>query len=130
MTSMKNTLIVLSITLAVALGVYAQHSHNSKETNKDVTVIGEVIDPVCYLSHGSLGKEHQACAEYCVKQGIPLGILEDKTGKIYMSLPADHTNPNAKRKDFIADKVKVTGTVYSKGGLTGIHVKAVERASQ
>jgi hypothetical protein len=126
---MKNTLIVLSITLAITLAVYAQHSHNEKAT-KDATVIGEVIDPVCYLSHGSLGKEHRACAEYCVKQGIPLAILEEKTGKIYMSLPVDHSNPNSKLKDFIADKVKVTGTVYSKGGLTGIHVRTVGRVSK
>lgn len=127
---MKNRLIVLGITLAVALGAYAQHSHNDKTISKEVTVIGEVIDPVCYLSHGSLGRGHKPCAEYCVKQGIPLGILEEKTGKIYMSLPVDHSNPNAKLKDFIADKVKVTGTVYSKGGLTGIHVKTVGRVSK
>lgn len=127
---MKNTLIVLGITLAIALGAYAQHSHTDKTISKEATVIGEVIDPVCYLSHGSSGKEHKACAEYCVKQGIPLGILEDKTGKIYLSLPVDHSNPNAKLKDFIATKVKVTGTVYSKGGLTGIHVKAVERVGR
>jgi len=124
---MKNILIVLSITLAVVVGVYAQHSHESKGESKDVTVVGEVIDPVCYLAHGSTGKEHKPCAEYCVKQGISLGILEEKTGQVYVSLPVDHTNPNAKLKDFIADKVKVTGTVYSKGGLKGIYVKNVER---
>lgn len=127
---MKNTLIVLSITFVITLGVYAQHSHNGKEMSKNVTVIGEVIDPVCYLSHGSVGKEHKACAEYCVKQGIPLAILEEKTGKIYMSLPVDHSHPNAKLRDFIADKVKVTGTVYSKGGLTGINVQAIERVGK
>jgi type 1 fimbria pilin len=125
---MKNTLIVLSIVLTLGLGVYAQHSHGSKGANKDVTVTGEVIDPVCYISHDSQGKEHKPCAEYCVQQGIPLAILEDKTGKIYISLPVDHTNPNAKLKDFIADKVKATGTVFSKGGLTGIHVKSVQKA--
>ncbi|MBI3951006.1 MAG: hypothetical protein HY314_11195 [Acidobacteria bacterium] len=127
---MKNMLIVLSVTLAMALGVYAQHSHNDKGTSKDVTLVGEVIDPVCYLSHGSTGKDHMKCAEYCVKQGMSLGILEDKTGQVYVSLPADHSNPNAKLKDFIAEKVKVTGTVYSKGGLTGIHVKNIERVGK
>jgi len=124
---MKKLLIVLSITLAVGVGVYAQHSHESKGSSKDITIIGEVIDPVCYLSHGSVGKEHKACAEYCTKQGITLGILEEKTGQVYVSLPADHSNPNAKLQDFIADKVKVTGTLYTKGGLKGIHVKMVER---
>jgi hypothetical protein len=53
--------------------------------------------------------------------------LEEKTGRVYLSLPVDHSNPNAKLKDFIAEKVRVKGTIYSKGGLTGIHVKRVER---
>jgi hypothetical protein len=125
---MRSTLIVISIILTVALGGLAQHSDHSKQASTDVTVTGEVIDPVCYISHDSKGKEHKGCAEYCVKQGISLAVLEDKTGKIYLSMPVDHSNPNAKLKDFIAEKVKVTGTVYSKGGLTGIHVKSVQRA--
>jgi hypothetical protein len=124
---MKNILIVLGIILTATLGAYAQHSHDSTGTSKDVTIIGEVIDPVCYLSHGSTGKEHKKCAEYCVKQGMSLGILEDKTEQVYVSLPADHSNPNAILKDYIADKVKVTGTLYTKGGLKGLHVKKVER---
>lgn len=127
---MKTILIVLSMTLAVALGVYAQHSHGHKAGSKEVTIIGEVIDPVCYLSHDSTGKEHKKCAEYCVQQGISLGLLEEKTGQVYVSLPVDHSNPNAKLKDFIAEKVKVTGTLYTKGGLKGLHVKTVERAGK
>ncbi len=127
---MKNTLIILSMTLALVAGVYAQHSHSNKGNGKDVTITGEVIEPVCYLAHNSTGKEHKKCAEYCVKQGITLAILEDKTGQVYVSLPTDHTNPNAKLTSFIAEKVKVTGTLYSKGGLKGLHVKNVERAGK
>lgn len=124
---MKNILIALSIIALAGLAVFAQHAHDGKQTSKDVTIIGEVIDPVCYLSHDSTGPEHKKCAEYCVKQGIGLGILEDKTGQVYVSLPVDHSNPNAKLKDFIAEKVKVSGTLYTKGGLKGIHVKSIER---
>jgi len=123
---MKTIWSLLSIVFIVGVSVWAQHAHPSG-TTRETTIVGEVIDPVCYLSHGSTGKAHRKCAEYCVRQGIPLGILEEKTGRGYLSLPVDHSNPNAKLKDFIAEKVKVTGTVYSKGGLTGIHVKRVER---
>ncbi len=123
---MKTIWSLLSIVFIVGVSVWAQHAHPSG-TTREMTIVGEVIDPVCYLSHGSTGKAHRKCAEYCVRQGIPLGILEEKTGRVYLSLPVDHSNPNAKLKDFIAEKVKVTGTVYSKGGLTGIHVKRVER---
>jgi hypothetical protein len=125
---MKRTLLILTIVLATFTGAYSQHSHHGSGDNKDVTIIGEVIDPVCYLAHNAKGSEHKQCAEQCVKQGMSLGILEDNTGKVYVSLPVDHTNPNAKLKDFVAEKVKVTGKLYSKGGLTGLHVKTVERA--
>lgn len=123
---MKNVLIMVSLTLAMIVGVSAQHLHNGGRTSQDVTIIGEVIDPVCYLGHDNWGKEHVPCAKECLTKEINLGILEDKTDQVYMSLPVDHTNPNAKLKDFIAAKVKVTGTVYSKGGLQGIYVKNVE----
>jgi hypothetical protein len=125
--TMKNIPVVLSIAFTLAIALAAQGSHHDVGAAADITVIGEVIDPVCYLTHGSLGKEHQGCAELCVKQGISLAILEDKTGQVYVSLPADHSNPNAKLKDFVDEKVRVTGTLYSKGGLKGIHVKNVER---
>ena len=124
---MKQITVIASVALAFAVGLAAQHVHPDPAAATDISVVGEVIDPVCYLTHGSLGKEHKPCAEVCVKQGISLGLLEDKTGQVYVSLPADHSSPNTKLKDFIADKVKVTGTLYSKGGLKGIYVKNVER---
>lgn len=123
----KRTLLLLIAALVTVIGAQAQHSRHGSGESKDVTIIGEVIDPVCYLAHNAKGREHRQCAEQCVKQGISLAVLEEKTEKVYISLPVDHTNPNAKLKDFIAEKVKVTGRLYSKGGLTGIHVKTVER---
>lgn len=123
---MKKALLMVSFVLAASLGRGdAQHPQHNV-SSKDVTVIGEVIDPVCYLGHDNWGKEHVPCAKECLTKEINLGILEDKTDQLYISLPVDHTNPNAKLKDFIAAKVKVTGTVYSKGGLQGIYVKNVE----
>ena len=118
----------LTLASTVAVGVAAQQGHHEGGSASDISVVGEVIDPVCYLTHGSLGKQHKGCAEACVKQGVALAILEAKTGQVFVSLPADHSNPNAKLKDFVAERVKVTGTLYSKGGLKGIHVKTVARA--
>ncbi len=124
---MRKILVVFTVACTLAVGVAAQRAHHDPGAANDISVVGEVIDPVCYLTHGSLGKEHKGCADVCVKQGVSLGILEDKTGQVFVSLPADHSNPNAKLKDFVADRVKVTGTLYSKGGLKGIHVRNVER---
>ena len=125
---MRSIPAVLSLAFALATSLAAQGSHqHDAGAAADITVVGEVIDPVCYLTHGSLGQEHKACADMCLKQGIGLALLEDKTGQIYTSVPADHTNPNVKLRAFISEKVKVTGTPYSKGGLKGIHLKTVDR---
>ena len=117
----------LTLASTVAGGVAAQQGHHDPGQAREISVVGEVIDPVCYLTHGSRGPEHKGCVEACVKQGVTLAILEDKTGQVFVSLPADHSNPNAKLKDFVAVRVKVTGTLYSKGGLKGLHVKTVAR---
>lgn len=117
----------LTLASTVAVGVAAQQGHHDAVQAAEISVVGEVIDPVCYLTHGSRGTEHKGCAETCVKQGVTLAILEDKTGQVFVSLPADHSNPNAKLSAFVAERVKVTGTLYSKGGLKGLHVKTIAR---
>lgn len=102
---------------------HEKHQHGAQSIEK--TVVGEVIDPVCYLSHDSRGQDHAECAVSCAKEGITLGILEEKTGKVYVSLPVDHSNPNSKLLDYIAQRVEVKGTVFQKGGLTGLFVQSV-----
>jgi len=88
-------------------------------------IFGEVIDTVCYVSHDSRGADHADCARECARQGISLGILEEKTGRVFISLPVDYSNPNSKLLEHVAQRVEVAGTVYSKGGLRGIFVESV-----
>ena len=103
----------------------------SKKESKgtETTVNGEVVDVSCYLAHGmkGMGADHKACGEACAKNGSPLGILT-KDGKLYVSvLPDDHsTGPNAKLLDHVAQSVKATGIVRSKGGVNGIMITKVE----
>ena len=51
-----------------------------------------------------------------------------KDGKLYVSvLPDDHsTGPNAKLMDHVAENVKATGIIRSKGGVNGIMITKVE----
>lgn len=115
----KAALLVLAAAVA-ALTLFAHEGQDGK-----TKIVGEVIDTVCYVSHDSRGPEHAECARECAKQGISLGILEEKTGRVFISLPVDHTNPNAKLLDHVAQRVEAAGTVYSKGGLRGIFVESV-----
>ena len=99
------------------------HGHGGEE----VTITGEVIGTVCYVRHDAKGEKHKTCALACAKQGIPLGLLEDGTEKVYLAFPKGHGDPNEAFVDYIADHVKVTGVVSTKGGLTGIEVKKIEK---
>lgn len=112
---------LLVLAAAVAAAALLAHEGHSGKTK----IVGEVIDTVCYVSHDSRGADHAECARVCAREGISLGILEEKTGRVYLSLPVDHSNPNAKLLDHIAQRVEVEGTPYRKGGLHGIFVEAV-----
>lgn len=118
---LKTAKLFMLVFLLGAMGLFAHEKHGSRPTK----LVGEVIDTACYVSHDSRGAEHAECARECAAQGITLGILEDKTGRVYISLPVDHSNPNAKLLDFIARRVEVQGTIFSKGGLRGIFVESV-----
>ena len=113
--------IILLIGLFAAPSVFAHEGHEGKP----VVVTGTVVDTGCYMTHDSKGPDHAACALACAKKGVPLAIL-DGSGKLYLSVASDHTNPNLKLMDFIAKKVKVSGTLLEKGGIQGIAVKTVE----
>src|SRR4249920_692491 len=48
------------------------------------SVIGEVIDPACWVINGAKGEAHKECAIACAKAGQTLAILERKTNKVYI----------------------------------------------
>ena len=144
---MKKCIALIALALALSYASFAaaqhgEHAHTAqghkehekaqeqKVVKENVTLIGQVIDPVCYIRHDAKGADHKQCALYCAKQGITLGILEDKTGKIYLAFPEGHGDPNEKLLDFVEEHVKIVGTVYSQGGLTGIVVKTIEKVDQ
>lgn len=87
---------------------------------------GEVVDITCYLRRGSKGEEHVKCAEYCANLGMPLGLLEDETNKLYLIIPAGHEDPKPLVFPHLGDKVKVHGTLYAMGGLTGVEIEKIE----
>ena len=121
----KDLLLCIAVLLTLSARQLVAHEGHEHGVSHPATITGEVIDPVCYLSHDSRGPDHTECARMCAKNGIGLGILQDKTGTIYVSLPVDHSNPNAKLLDYAGQHVEVKGTVFRKGGLTGISIDSV-----
>jgi nucleoid-associated protein YgaU len=94
------------------------------------TIVGEVVEPGCYLVNGAKGEGHKECAMACAKAGQTLAILEKKTNKLYLTIngrPGD--DPNKLLVDHIAQTVTVKGKVYTRGGIPGIVITSVEPGS-
>lgn len=91
-----------------------------------VTVKGEVIDTYCYALMGAKGEGHRQCAIDCVKAGIPAGLLEEGTGKVYVLLPSkDKTGLPGGVIDKMGRMASITGKAYSKGGSNFLTVESI-----
>jgi hypothetical protein len=109
--------------LLTAVGMMSAHDIKGKA----VSFTGTVVDTGCYFANEGTGAKHVACATMCAKSGIPLAIVDD-AGKLYLPLGEEHHAANAKLMLFIEKKVKVTGTLVEKGGMSALAIKTVEAA--
>ena len=119
----------LAVAAAVTLiaGAALVEAHDTAK-GKSVTLIASVVDTGCYLSHDSKGEGHLKCATACAKAGVPLALLDEKTGTVYLPVAMDHKNQNDRLLPFLEKRVKVTGVPMTKGGIKGIVMKTVEEA--
>ena len=92
-----------------------------------VTLKGEVIDTYCFALMGAKGESHRQCAIDCVKAGIPAGLLEEGTGKVYVLLP---NKDKAGLPKGVIDKcgrmATITGKVYTSGGSQFLTVESIK----
>ena len=80
------------------------------KTETKATVEGEIVDMKCYLAMGMPGSgKHNKCAVKCAKMGIPVGVVEKETGKVYTLLApapgfAEHQGKTVRITGTLADK--------------------------
>ena len=91
-----------------------------------VTVQGEIVDLACYMSKGSKGAQHRACAQMCAKKGVPIGMLND-AGEVFL-LVDDHDDPEPYEAalKLAGGRAEVSGKKFAKGGMTTIVVGAAK----
>lgn len=113
-------------TLIACLGFVPALRPAAADAQEQVTVSGEVVDLACYLSKGSKGKRHKACAEMCAKKGLPIGVLT-AAGDVYL-LIEDHDNPGPydAAKTLAGEQAEVTGKKFAKGGVQSILVSGAK----
>ena len=121
---LKRKMIIVSglVSLFLVLGFFAQVY--AAET---MTVKGEVIDTYCFALMGAKGESHRQCAIDCVKAGIPAGLLEEGTGKVYVLLPnKDKTGLPKGVMDKMGRMATITGKVYMSGGSQFLTVESIK----
>ncbi len=93
-----------------------------------VTVRGEVIDTYCYALMGAKGESHRQCAIDCFKAGIPAGLLESGTNKVFVLLPnKDKTSlPQSAILEKMGRQATITGKIYASGGSNFLTVESIK----
>jgi hypothetical protein len=109
---------------AVLLGAMAGLAMTA-DTQKSVT--GNLEDTFCYSALGAHGPSHAECALKCAQKGIPVGLVEKGTKKMYILLPPKNEQPipDDVMKN-MEKEVTVTGKSYSKGGVEFLTVDSVK----
>src|SRR5207249_3580269 len=112
----KYSLVLIVLLLGAVMAGLSQDKKEKKA--KEVTLTGDVTDVKCYLSGmASTGDDHTQCAIDCIKGGLPVGVVEEKTEKLYVVVPERGMKPaNEALVKYLSHKVTLTGTFHEKGG--------------
>ncbi|HLE31490.1 MAG TPA: hypothetical protein VJB38_02650 [Bacteroidota bacterium] len=127
---MKSVFFTFALAAAFAVSATAQ-SQDAKSTSNNVSITGEIIDVKCYTTGmmGGRGPEHEDCAIACIKGGLPVGVVDDKTGDVYTIVPAKGTKgANEALLKLVAKKVKIEGKLLEKGGNKILAYSSIEEA--
>ncbi len=86
---------------------------------------GEVVALGCYLRQGAKGEAHRPCAEACLKQGMPAGLLESG-GKVLLLVPAaPGSGPDLSA--YAARNCEVRGKLLNRAGMWAVEVATISR---
>lgn len=105
---MKRGISLLLVT-ALILTMSVAFAGEEKKATKETTITGELVDTKCCTGMDKRGADHELCAVQCAKGGIPVGVLDEKSGKVYVLLTS-----SMGLADYMAKTVRVTGSVNDK----------------
>ena len=91
-------------------------AHDEKaDSATEKTVTGEVVDMMCYVDHNAMGESHgSACGAKCIKNGGPVGIVEN--GKAYIVV-GEHKPMNDELADSCGKTITLKGKFVERGGV-------------
>ena len=98
---------------AAPLALAEEPAKSETASSKELT--GEVVDMMCYLDHNGSGAKHADCAEKCIKNGGPVGIVSE--GKAMLVVGA-HKPMNDELAPLAGKTVTLKGKMANNGGVT------------
>jgi len=123
MTKLNLSKLVISATFVVALIISplalahdpAEHGKENLSAGAEKTVTGEIVDMMCYIDHNAVGADHgQSCGAKCIKNGGPVGIVEN--GKAYLVV-GEHKPMNNELADSCGKTITLKGKFVERGGV-------------
>ncbi len=120
------------LTAAIALLVLAALAAGGRflradEKGEEITVKGTVVDMHCYVTHGKHDAEHTACANACIKRGVPAGLLAED-GTLYVLFEEKPFSVKDRVAGLADVPVTVTGLSVVRGGVRGLQIKSLEKS--
>lgn len=112
--------------VGVAVGALVGSSLCPQAFADEQVVEGEIVDPAAYLKDGRHGPEQVDQTYEAVDGGQTLALLDGSNTLHVFLAPEAGEDPNELVYDYVNQQVKVTGTLYERGGLKGIVVASVE----
>jgi hypothetical protein len=109
------SVIVIASFATAPLALAAEHEHGKADAGSEKTVTGEVVDMMCYVDHNAMGGDHgAACGAKCIKNGGPVGIVEN--GKAYLVV-GEHKPMNDELADSCGKTITLKGKMAERGGI-------------
>jgi hypothetical protein len=107
--------VVVIASFATAPLALAHDEHGKSDAAAEKTVTGEVVDMMCYVDHSAMGDSHgQSCGAKCIKNGGPVGIVEN--GKAYIVV-GEHKPMNDELADSCGKTITLKGKFVERGGI-------------
>src|SRR5437870_5857798 len=93
----------------------AEHGKENLSAGAEKSVTGEIVDMMCYVDHNAVGGDHgQSCGAKCIKNGGPVGIVEN--GKAYLVV-GEHKPMNDELADSCGKTITLKGKLAERGGI-------------
>lgn len=121
-------LLTLGAFCVLALGIAGGYAHaqTKKDAPQSKLISGEVISLCGYLVRDQHGEEGRDAGIFLTEtKGLPIAILEEETGEIYIAVWKGFQSATPKLAPYMGMKVNAKGFVYSKAGTHLIELQIV-----